>query len=232
MFVINLLLLPFRGLWSLFTGLLLSLPIWIIVGLCTVNFWLPSAIHHWIYYKTGFFCQVGSCNVNLMKGDVEFKDIILNNSKDFRSSDWIKLDEISCHFSLLQFFQKTVLIDQMTWKIRSFLSVNEGEKNNLQQFVANYFKNKSPNTVTKEASPKWLSKAFVIEQLTVSVDGNIGIRYYTLDKVLAQENILHKRHSFSNVCLNVPPTERRNLGETTSLETVYTNLISIFPTNN
>jgi hypothetical protein len=203
------------------TGLLLSLPIWIIVALYMANHWIPWVLNQWIYNKTGFQCNIESCELNLMQGEFAFKNIILNNSHDFSSSDWIKIREITCRIPITKFLQKTLEFEQMTLDFRGFTGINEDTKNNIQQFVANFSRTLDTSSQSAKSSPP---KGVLIDELTVKLNGFVGFRYYSQNEVKSQESRVNKNYSFSNVCFNLPQEQKDSLLEFTSLETVYTKI--------
>ncbi|MDR0392684.1 MAG: hypothetical protein LBH52_00410 [Puniceicoccales bacterium] len=221
MFIFNLLLFPFRGLWSMLTGLLLSLPIWVIAALYTVNHWIPWVLNQWIYNKTGFQCNIERCELNIVQGEFTFKNIVLNNSRDFNSSDWIKIREIACRIPITKFFQKTLEFEQMTLDFRGFTCINEDTKNNMQQFVANFSRTLDISSQNTKSS---LPRGVIIDELTVKLNGFVGFRYYSQNEIKSQESRVNKNYSFSNVCFNLPKEQQDNLLEFTSLETVYTKI--------
>jgi hypothetical protein len=203
------------------TGLLLSLPIWIIVALYTANHWIPWTLNQWIYNKTGFQCSIESCELNSVKGEFTFKNIILNNSRDFSSSDWIKIKEIACRIPITKFFQKTLEFDQITLDFCGFTGINEGTKNNIQQFVANFSRTRDASSQSAKTSPP---KGVLIDELMVKLNGFVGFRYYAQNEVKSQESRVNKNYSFSNVCFNLSQEQQDSLQEFTSLETVYTKI--------
>ena len=217
-------------------GLLMSFPIWLVMGLCTISFWLPTAMREWIYYKTGFFCHIGSCHMQLMKGEFSFKDVVLYNSKDFSSADCLNISEMSCHLPWTQFLHRTITIEKMTWNIRSFVSVNEDGKNNLQQFVANFTvcDSDSGELIKSKEKNKRFSKPLMIDQLEINIDGNMGVRYYVGGKLLAYETAMRKRNVFSHVRVNMWSNEWNDwIGDDyITLEKVCKQILTLLPSRN
>ena len=212
--MINLILLPFRGIFWLISGCLCTLPWLLIVAPLTTNYWLPTALSIYCEKQLGFPCRIGSTNVNLMKGQINLNDIVISNPSEFASGDFLKIKQIQCKVDPLSCFQGIVKLSELNMEISQFASIQQNKMNNLQKLCEHF--NRS-NATTKS------KKGWHIASVKLTFKGVASLRNYT-HSIFTSEAFITKNFNFTNICINTPNMFNESLMNTTSLESVYTNI--------
>ena len=184
--MINLMLLPFRGLVWLVLGCIFSLP-WLLILLpVTISTWLPLGLSYGLEKLTGFPCKIEKAEVKMIEGEITLHNVILSNPEGFYSSDFLKFSKVDISLNWTSLLSSTVT---------------------LRTDVFN--------------------KGCLIEDFGFNFKGLISLRMY-MGSVRANEFLLQKKFSYTNVCLNVPEKQKELLLNTQSFENVYNAIGSLF----
>lgn len=211
----GLILLPFRGLIWLFQGIICSLPWLVIILPATVHYWLPYVISYRFEKNTSFPCRVGSADVNLLEGKVTLKNVVVYNSPDFNSSDFLKLKEIRCTVTLTSLFQQTLQLQDLHIICNNITSVMQSGVNNLQSFC--------------EHCKVDTNKGFLIKDFSFEMDGWVDLRNYGTRQANAVAVATQNSFKFENLCINASAAVKQDLlDSTSSLEQVYEKLNTLF----
>lgn len=211
--MINLILLPFRGILWLILGCICTLPWLIIVAPVTNNYWLPAALSIYWEKQLGFPCRIGSTNINIIKGQVDLKDVVIFNPNEFASGDFLKIKQIQCKLEPLSCFQNVIKISELNVEISQFASIQQNKTNNLQKLCEQF----NRNTPTKN------KKGWHIASAKLTFKGIASLRSYN-HSIFTSEAFITKNFNFSNICINTSAAFNGSLLTHTSLESVYTNI--------
>jgi len=212
--MINLILLPFRGIFWLISGCICTLPWLLIVAPLTTNYWLPTALSIYCEKQFGFPCRIGSTSVNLIKGQVNLNDIVISNPSEFASGDFLKIKQIQCKVEPFSCLQKLVKITELNVEISQFASIQQNKMNNLQK-LCEHFNRSSSTTKSK--------KGWYIASAKLTFKGIASLRNYS-HSIFTSEAFITKNFNFANICINTPSMFQDSLMSNTSLESVYTNI--------
>lgn len=211
--MINLILLPFRGILWLILGCICTLPWLIIVAPLTNNYWLPTALSIYWEKQFGFPCRIGSTNINIIKGQVDLNDIVISNPNEFASGDFLKIKQIQCKLEPLSCFQNVIKISELNIEISQFASIQQNKTNNLQKLCEQF------NHITSTRN----KKGWHIASTKLSFKGLASLRNYN-HSIFTSEAFITKNFNFSNICISTSEAFNGNLLTHTSLESVYTNI--------
>lgn len=212
--MINLVLLPFRGIIWLMLGCLFTLPWLIIVAPFTANYWLPPVLSFYLEKQSKFPCRIESTNINFVKGQVNLNDVVISNPNEFSSSDFLKIKQIQLQLDLLSIFQPIVKIADLNVEVSQFSVIQQNTINNLQKFCK--FLNGSSSGTKKK-------KGWYIASAKLTFKGITSFRNYT-HSIHTSEAFITKNFNFSNICINTSSVFKENLTNSTTLESVYTNI--------
>ena len=212
--MINLILLPFRGVLWLILGCICTLPWLLIIAPLTTNYWLPTALSIYCEKQLGFPCRIGNTSVNLIKGQIDLKDIVISNPSEFASGDFLKIKQIQCKLEPLSCFQSIIKLSELNMEISQFASIQQNKINNLQKLCERL---NCSNATTKS------KKGWHIASAKLTFKGIASLRNYT-HSIFTSEAFITKHFNFTNICINTPHTFQESLLNTTSLESVYTNI--------
>ena len=213
--MINLFLLPFKGIIWLILGVVCSLPWLVVLGPVTVKYWGPKVLSIWVEHKTQFPCRIGSLDFNWTSGDVVLTDVTISNPAEFYSSDFLKFKKIGINLSYTSLFQKTILIHNLDLECKQIVSVDQ-HVNNL-------------STLMGPLSSESDTKRCLIQSLKFSFSGFVGIRSYSGHIVQSVEFFRSKTMSFSNVYWGLSDDFAYKFSDGSySLEKVYQSLRTLF----
>ncbi len=212
--MINLILLPFRGIFWLISGCICTLPWLLIIAPLTTNYWLPTALSIYCEKQLGFPCRIGSTHINLLKGQIGLNDIVISNPNEFTSGDFLKIKQVQCKVEPLSCFQEIIKISEFNMEISQFVSIQQNKTNNLQKLCEHL--NRSTSTTKNK-------KGFHIASAKLTFKGIASLRNYT-HSIFTSEAFITKNFNFTNICINTPNMFKENLMDATSLESVYTTI--------
>lgn len=212
--MMNLILLPFRGILWLISGCICTLPWLLIVAPLTTNYWLPTALSIYCEKQLGFPCRIGSTDVNFIKGQVDLNDIVISNPSEFASGDFLKIKQMHCKIEPWSCFQGIIKISELNMEISQFASIQQNGINNLQKLCEHF--NRS-NLTTKS------KKGWHIASARLTFKGVASLRNYS-HSIFTSEAFITKNFNFANICINTPTMFKESLMSNTSLESVYTNI--------
>ena len=130
------------------------------------------------------------------------------------SGDFLKIRQIHCKIDPFSCFQGIVKVSQFNMEIAQFASIQQKNMNNLQKLCEHFNRNTSK---TKS------QKGWHIASASLTFKGIASIRNYT-HSIFTSEAFITKHFNFTNICINTPRTFQESLMDTTSLESVYTNI--------
>lgn len=213
--MVNLFLLPFRGIVWLLLGLLCSLP-WFFLALpLTTQYWLPKALSIWFETKTQFPCHIEAAKIDWKDMKLSCENVTVMNPKGFVSSDFLHFPKIDCSFVALSFLKETIYISDLSVECSRMISVNQTH-NNLSLLYERFTN-----------SPTKAKKSILIESFNFDFKGVTSTQNYA--RTISCETFWSKHaFHFKNVCLNLSPAQQQVLNESTTVESVYTNLLSLF----
>lgn len=218
--MVNLMLLPFRGLVWLIMGCVFSLP-WLLILLpVTISSWLPFGLSHGVEKLTGFPCNIEKAEVNLMSGEITLHNVVLSNPDGFYSSDFLKFKKIDMILSWRSLFGSTITLQKLNLDCVHMCSLTQGTVNNLQRLCEN---------LTKKTGERAFKKGCLLEDFCFNFKGLISLRMY-MGFVRTKEFLTQKNFTYSNVCLNVPADQKEMLPstQTQTFENVYNSISTLF----
>ncbi len=213
--MINLILLPFRGIIWLMLGCLFTLPWLIIVVPFAANYWLPPVLSFYLEKQSEFPCRIGSANINFVKGQVNLNDIVISNPNEFSSGDFLKIKQMQCKLEPLSIFQPIVKIADLNIEVSQFSAVQQNTMSNLQKFCKIFNDQHSLDIKSK--------KGWYIASAKLTFKGITSFRSYT-NSIHTSEAFITKNFNFSNICVNTSSVFKENLTNFTTLESAYTNI--------
>ena len=212
--MVNLLLLPFRGIVWLFLGLLCSLP-WVILLLpLTGQYWLPYVLSHSLEKTTHAIWRIEKAKINPFSGEFDFCDVAIENPSNFYSSDGIKIKNIHCKLEMLSFFSNTIHINELKIGCQKLCSIKQGTENNLKTL--------------EYMLSKFFKKKCIIDCLKFDFNGLVASRCYDRNGVHSSEYFTRSSYTFSSVCSDA---DLANIN-TTSLQKVYNTIGRLFNERN
>ena len=212
--MINLFLLPFRGLIWLILGTIFSLP-WLVVLLpVTTHYWLPYALSYGFEYKTQAPCKIASVNINWTEGEITFKDVAIFNRSDFHSADCMKFKSIKCKLELASLLSSCIHIKEMQFACHQMSCIKQNGSHNFLH-LGKLFSVES-------------KKNFIIDRLTFNFNGFVAIKSYDATFVRSSEFFMKKNFVFANVCRDTQQGQMLRSDPVQSLESVYNTLGTLF----
>lgn len=216
--MINLMLLPFRGLVWLVLGCIFSLP-WLLILLpITISTWLPFGLSYGLEKLTGFPCKIEKAEVKMIEGEITLHNVVLSNPEGFYSSDFLKFSKVDISLNWTSLLSSTITLRKLNLNCVHMCSLTQGSINNLQQLCGNF---------TKKTGGKTFNKGCLIEDFGFNFKGLISLRMY-MGSVRTNEFLVQKKFSYTNVCLNVPEKQKELLLNTQTFENVYNSIGSLF----
>lgn len=212
--MINIILLPFRGLIWLVLGTIFSLP-WLIVLLpFTTNYWLPHALSYGFEHKTQASCKIESANADWLTGEIILKNVTIFNTHGFTTSDCLKFRTIKFKVDPKSFLGSYIRIKEMVFDCHQMSFVQQNGSNNFLA-LGKLFSGES-------------SKNFIVDDLIFSFNGFISIKKYDAMFVRSSEFFTKKNFGFSNVCRDIQKGQALRPEGVQSIETVYNTLGTLF----
>lgn len=212
--MINLILLPFRGLVWLVLGSIFSLP-WLIILLpVTTNYWLPYALSYGFEHKTQALCKIEKANANWMSGEISLEDVSIFNTPGFHSTDCMRFKNIQCKLDLVSIFGLCFHIKEISFDCYRMSFVKQNGSNNFIPLGKLFAGNSK--------------KAFIIDDLRFNFNGFVSIKSYDATFVRGTEFFTKKNFSFSNICNDVQLGQTLRADPVISVESVYNSLGTLF----
>ena len=212
--MINLFLLPFRGLVWLILGSIFSLP-WLIILLpVTTHYWLPYALSYGFEYKTQALCKIESADINWIKGEIILSNVSVFNSSNFHSADCMKFKTIKCQLDPVSFFGPYMHINEIAFDCHQMSFIKQNGNNNFIS-LGRLFSGEG-------------KKNFIVDTLTFNFNGFISIKSYDATFVRNSEFFIKKNFVFSNVCRDTQQGQIVRSDPVQSLESVYNTLGTLF----
>jgi|GEM_PF-4844768 len=216
--MVNLMLLPFRGLIWLVLGCVFSLP-WLLILLpLTIQSWLPFGLSYGIEKLTGLPCKIEKAEVKMMEGEITLHNVVLSNPEGFYSSDFLKFKKVDMALNWLSLLNPTITLRKLNLDCIHMCSLMQGSVNNLQVLCENF---------ARKAGSRILNKGCLIEDFSFNFKGLVSLRMY-VGSVRTSEFLTQKNFSYTNVCLNVPEKQKDELINYQTFESVYNNIDTLF----
>lgn len=212
--MIDLLLLPFRGLIWLVLGSIFSLP-WLIIALpFTTNYWLPHALSYGFECKTHALCKIEKASIDWKSSEITLRNVSIFNPSDFNTADCMKFRTIQFQLDLTSLLGACIHVTEMSFDCQQ---MNFVKQNNVHNFLA----------LGKLFSGD-KRRNFIVDSLNFKFKGFVSIKSYDSTFVRSMEFFTQKNFSFSNVCNNVQFGQSISTDPVRSLESVYNVLGTLF----
>lgn len=197
MFLIKLLLLPIRGLLLIVFGAILASPIIFVAGLAWPDLWIPGLFESLILKKTGATCTVVESDISPLHGEYSFKNVIIGNSSEFMSSDFLKINEFSAVMPITHFAKSIKELSSVTVDIGyvGFIIGKDGKSN-----VSKFFEKVLTNVFNDDKT--FVKRNFVIGELTFKFKGIVAVRDYSAIVPKTREFSVSMERKYSNVIHN------------------------------
>lgn len=216
--MINLMLLPFRGLIWLVLGCIFSLP-WLLILLpITISSCLPFGLSYGIEKLTGCPCKIEKAEVSLMSGEIALHNVVLSNPNSFYSSDFLKFKKIDMTLNWMSLLGSMITLQRLNLDCVHMCFLTQGSINNLQRLCEN---------LARKTEGGVFNKGCLIENFCFNFKGIISLRTY-MGFIRAKEFLTQKNFIYSNVCFNIPESQKEMLPKVQTIENVYNTIGSLF----
>lgn len=217
MFLIKLFMLPFRGLWLMLIGGILSIPVILLAGILWPNFWAPKVLETFCLGKTDFSCIVRKSDIKPIAGEYSVKNVAIGNPINFMSTDFIQFNEVSLHMPVAQFFKTSPELKKVVIDVGylGFIIDGNGENN-----IAEFFEKIWKNIFNEDKEVK--KRSFSIDEFVFRFKGVVAVRDYYSSVPRTREFTVSFEKNYANVIHN---SENAKLMLGSSQYTDYTRVI-------
>lgn len=212
--MINLFLLPFRGLIWLALGSVFSLP-WLIILLpITTHYWLPHALSYGFEYKTKAPCKIEKANIDWISGKITLENVTIFNSANFYTSDCMQFKNIQCELDWMSLLGTFLHIKALSFDCNQMSFIKQNNRNNFLP-LGKLFAGRT-------------KKNFIIDELRFNFNGFVAIKSYDNIFVHGSEFFTKKNFTFSNVCRDIQQGQILREDPIQPIESVYNTLGTLF----
>jgi hypothetical protein len=169
--MLDLIFAPVRWFFSFIFGWIMTLVVIIAILLATAGFYVPWIAQKYVAYSSGFEMSFGETHMNLLLGEVDLTDIVLQNPSNYPQRDCLKLNEFAVHLQPITSMGGTLTFDHIIIDLDHLVWIKNAQgETNFIELGNDFSSSKSSSKSSKSSSVNQSSPmAFHIKKLVISV---------------------------------------------------------------